>query len=435
MRILKFCGPIIKFLINKYASNLESYPQFVDIMNKFNSTKILLPSESVLFVKILQELQLYLNKNNLVHGIDAIQNYVGDSADFEGLLNLLIKGGHEIYICEYDARIIKDIVEQVQETFKDNISDLKVIVPLSLEDIRELYELFIQKLKIPVYPLSNGLITSKWLINFTFSPYTPRTFYFPINTNALDYIEKIRNIAKKENINFFILKDEYDYDLRDFLPYSVSSPEKLDYYCSFFYEKSKGITNVGGLIIEEFLSSNNLTTLYKSLMYDGIVSEFRILNEIKLKPFLVGDFFPSIIDSIKELVVLNQSRYNSFFNSIFRRYYRYIITSIDYIFYNYRPYVIDLNGIVSTLRYLQKLKKKYIDSFFKIFISQIALESNEDTLIEQKLHLIIVNQFYYAIRKLGPSYISGERYINLDTLKERNVKDIIEDLSLKKETN
>lgn len=435
MKFLKFCGPIIKFLVNKYASNLESFPQFVDIMNKYNSTKILLPSESVLFVKILQELVFYLNKNNLLHGIDAIQNYVGNGTDYEGLLNLLIKDGHEIYICEYDARTIKNIVEQVREIFKDNISDLKVIAPLSLDDIRELYEIFIQNLKIPIYPLSNGLITSKWLINFTFFPYTPRTFYFPINTYALDYIEKIRNIAKKENIKFFILKDEYDYDLRDIIPYSVTSPEKLDYYCSFFYEKSKGITNVGGLIIQEFISPNNINTLYKNLMYDGIISEYRILNEIKLKPFLIGEFFHLIIDSIKEQVVSNHSQSNSLFSSIFRRYYRYIITSIDYFFYNNRPYVIDLNGIVSTLRYLQNLKKKYLDSFFKIFISQIALESNEETLNEQKLHLIIVNQFYYAIRKLGPGYVSEERYINLDTLEERSVKEIIEDLLLKKETN
>jgi hypothetical protein len=154
-----------------------------------------------------------------------------------------------------------------------------------------------------------------------------------------------------------------------------------------------------------------------------------------VKPFLTGEFFHSIIDSIKEQVVSNQSESNSFFSSIFRRYYRYIITSIDYILYKNRPYVIDLNGIVSTLRYLQKLKKKYLDSFFKNFISQIALENNEETLKEQKLHLIIVNQFYYAIQKLGPSYISGERYINLDTLEERSLKDIIEELLLKKEIN
>ena len=63
------------------------------------------------------------------------------------------------------------------------------------------------------------------------------------------------------------------------------------------------------------------------------------------------------------------------------------------------------------------------------------MENNEETLKEQKLHLIIVNQFYYAIQKLGPSYISGERYINLDTLEERSLKDIIEELLLKKEIN
>ncbi len=428
MKFLKFCGPITKFLINKYASNLESYPQFADVLKKFNATKILLPSESLLFIKILVELQKYLIKNNLPHRIDTLQNYVGNGAEYEGLLNLLVKAGHEVYICDYNVGVLKEIIEQVRDIFKNDVPELKVIAPLSLDDVHELYDLFIKELKIPVYPLSNGLITSKWLINFTFTPNTPRTFYFPINTCALDYIEKIRTIAKRENINYFFLKDEYDYDLRDVIPYSVCTPEKLDYYCQFFYEKSKGISNVGGLIIQEFLASKDLITLYKNLIYDGTTAEYRILNEVKLKPFEKSEFYHLLNDSTKEEVVSTQSQYTSIFDSVFKRFYRYIITSIDYILYDNHPYVIDLNSAVSTLKYLQKLKKYYLDTYFKNFITQISLERNDDALIEQKFHLIISNQFYCAIRKLGPSFVSGGIYLNLDSLLERKVKDVAEEL-------
>lgn len=357
MKFLIFCGPIIKFLVNKYAPNLVSYSQYSEIVNKINSTKILLPTEAIVFVKILQELRSYLSVNNLTYRIDAIQNYVGDGSNYEGLLNILLKQGQEIFIGEYEVRTLPIILGEIREIIKNDISDLRIIAPLSLDDVHELYEFFQQELKIPVYPLSNGIITSKWLINFTFISYTPRSFYFPSNTSALDYIEKIRTIAKKENIKYLILKDEYDFDLRDIMPYSVTSLEKLEHYCAFFYEKSKGISNVGGLVIEEFLSVKNQIELYKSLIYDKLITEYGISNETKLKSFSAGDFLNSIIDSSREEFVPNLNHYNSVFNPIINNYYRYIISSIDYIIQNNHPYVIDLNGAVSTLKYLQKQKK------------------------------------------------------------------------------
>jgi hypothetical protein len=260
--------------------------------------------------------------------------------------------------------------------------------------------------------------------------YAPKTFYFPSNTNALDYIEKIRIIAKKENINYLILKDEYDYDLREIIPYSVTSLEKLDYYCAFYYEKSKGISNVGGLVLEEFLFTKNLIQLYKSLIFEGIFPEYGLLNETKLKSFSTGDFFHLIAESIKEDVILNFTQYNSIFDPVINRYYRYLISSIDYIIKDNHPNVIDFNGIVSTLKYLQKQKKKYIDEFFNNFITKIMAEKNEDALVVQNTYISTMTHFYNAIKKLGPSFIAGDRLINMDTLLERNLHEIVNEILL-----
>jgi hypothetical protein len=367
-----------------------------------------------------------LSINNLLFRIGSIQNLIGNNKNSKGLLNILLEQKQEIYLFSYELGSLKNFLNLFQETIKGDTSDLRVIAPLGLDDVQEIYMLFHNELKLPVYPLVNNIVTSKWLINFTFAPHTPRTFYFPENTNALNYIDKIFQIAKRENIAYFILKDEYDLDLRDIIPYSVTPLEKLEHYLAFFYEKSRGISNVGGLVMEEFLSSNDTISLSKYLFYEENILEC-ISNKIKLKPFKNGDFFNAILESSTEANKNNTLPCSTIFNPIIKNFYRYILSSLDFIIYNKNINVIDLNGVASTLNYLQKKDYLNIDNFFKQFITGIISEKNEDSILKQKQYILKLSKLYYNIRKLGPSFTSGERYISLEDLSEKNIKEIIQE--------
>lgn len=272
MKFLIISSPIIKFLINKYISNLSSKAQSDDVVRKYIAQDIILPTEVPAFIAILKELQAYLLSNNFFNRIVAIRKMVGNGVKWKGLLNLLVEQGHEVYVYLFEPGLFGTINEQFQKVFKGQTADLRIITPLNLDETEEIDNFFQNQLKIPVYPLIYNFLTSKWLINFTFAPYAPRTFYFPDTCMASDYITKIQEIAKKENITTLMLKDEYDFDLRSVLPYSVVPTSKLDQFSHQFYDKAKGICNLGGLIMKELLTINNIINIYKAHIYVHVIT-------------------------------------------------------------------------------------------------------------------------------------------------------------------
>lgn len=395
--------------------------ELTNLVKKFNAQEILLPEEASNFVTVLSNLQNYLISNNLVYRIDPIRKLIGDGLRWTGLLNILLSQQDEIFIYLYEPSSFKNFDEQVQKAFENEYSDIKIIAPLNLDENDEIYSYIHDNLKLPIYPFLHNNLTSKWLLNFTFSPYIPRTFYFPSETNALDYIEKIQKIAQSEDIKYFILKDEYDFDITPSVPYAITPLDKLDYYCTLYYERSKGISNIGGLLIQEFLESHNQIELYKSHFYMHVIPNGDLHYRTAIKPYEEGAFLNSIVDSTIEAPINIPKQIIDILNTSIAQYYPYLLSSIDYFMNNSHLLVIDINSIARSLNNDKDLEKLPVDDLLRSFLNNIVTDENEDSLNKQIEYQRTILQLYQEVRNLGPGFISGDRLIKLNDESEHSV--------------
>jgi len=421
MRFLVICGPIIKFLFNKYIGDLSFDESLSRLIRKFNAQEILLPEESLQFIEVLSGLQNYLITNNIDYRIDPIRKLIGNGHKWTGLLKVLINQEEEVFLYLYEPSSFKNFEEQLNNLSQYGYSDIRIIAPLNLDENEEIYSFIHDVLKLPIYPFLHNNLTSKWLLNFTFSPNTPKTFYFPSDTHALDYIEKIKRIAKSENIEYFILKDEYDFDISPTVPYAITPLDKLDYYCALYYERSQGIANIGGLLIQEFLASNKMLELYKSHFYMQIISGGDIHYKTKIKPFEGGAFLNSSIENITEEITTIPEQIINILNAPIARYYPYLLSSIEYIIHNDHFHVIDINSIARSLNVAKDLEILPVDHILQSFINRIKAEENEDSLKKQFRNHQAMQSLYQDIRNLGPGFISGDRLIKLNDDSEHSV--------------
>jgi len=394
----------------------------MNLVKKFNAHEILHPEDAANFVRVLSNLQGYLISNNLVYRIDPIRKLIGDGVKWTGLLNILLNQQDEIFIYLYEPSLFKNFNEQVQKAFNNEYSNVRIIAPLNLDETDEIYSYIHNVLKLPIYPFLHNNLTSKWLLNFTFSPHTLRSFYFPSNTNAVDYFEKIQKIAKNEDIKFFILKDEYDFDIPS-VPYAITPLDKLDYYCSLYYERSQGISNIGGLLIQEFLETNNIIELNKSHFYMQIIPNSDLHYKTLIKPYEEGTFLNSIIENTTEEPTHVSPQFIDILNAPIARFYPYLLSSIDYFIKNSHVHVIDINSIARSLNNEKDLEKLPVDNILKNFINDVASEENEISINKQIEYQENLLQLYQEVRKLGPAFISGYRYISLTDEREFNIKE------------
>jgi hypothetical protein len=428
MKYLVICSPIIKFLINKYGPNLPHVEDLANLVRKFNAQEILLPEESVRFIKVLADLENYLIANNLMYRIDPIRKLIGNGHKWTGLLNILLNQKEEVYLYSYEPNCFQNCAEYIQKVFGQDNSNVRIIAPLNLEENEEVYTYLHDTVKLPFYPFFNSKLTSKWLLVFNFAPYVPKTFYFPSETRALDYIEKIQRIAKNDNVKYVFLKDEYDTDLSPMLPYAVTPIEKLDYYCALFYEKAQGISNIGGLIIQEFIETNKIIEIYKTHTYARVIPGGDLHYKIVLKPYENGVFFNTVTESPTEELTTQHPLNIGIINNVVAQYYPFVLASIEYIIQNNQMRVIDINGVSRTLSKEKDLDLLPVDNILKNFISSVAAEKNEDLYAKQLKYRNNMQHLYQELRNLGPGYISGERFIKLSDESEHDVKKLRSEL-------
>jgi len=428
MKFLVICSPIIKFLINKYGPNLPHSEDLANLVRKFNAQEILLPEESLKFIKVLSDLENYLIANNLVYRIDPIRKLIGNGHKWTGLLNIILNQKDEVFLYSYEPSCFQNCAEQIQKVFGQDYSNLRIIAPLNLDENEEVYAYLHEIIKLPFYPFFYSKLTSKWLLVFNFAPYAPKTFYFPSETKALDYLEKIQRIAKNDNVKYVFLKDEYDTDLSPMLPYSITPIEKLDYYCSLFYEKAQGISNIGGLIIQEFIETNKIIEVYKTHTYARVLPGGDIHYKNVLKPFESGLFFNTVIESSTEELTTLHPLNMEIINGVVAQYYPFVLASIEFIIQNSLMRVIDINGVSRTLAKEKDLDILPVDNLLKSFISNITAEKNEEAYKKQLKYRNNMQHLYKELRNFGPGYISGERFVKLSDESEHNVKKLRSEL-------
>jgi hypothetical protein len=425
MRFIVLISPIIKFLINKYQSNISLQGVESDILTKFKASELLNPSECRTFIQIITNIRKYLTDNNIQYQRDSLKKLVGDGKEWRGFLNILLETKDDIYFCPYDPGSVQNFSNIDKKIGNGDLADVRVIMPLNLDESEEIYAFFHQQLKIPVYPIICNDATSKWLKNLTFAPFAPRAFYFPEGTCTSDYNAKILDIASRMKITHFILKDEYDFDLRPILPYYVVPASKLDQACRVFYEKVKGIPNYGGLVLEEFLATGDAIDIVTTHIFNKAIRVSHIMEKVKLKPFKEGGLYDSFIQDVTKQATDTVPVNLDAIDSIVAKFYPYLFSSMEYILFKGVPRVIDMNSVSNTLKMEKPIPNLKPDMIFKEFIDRVVLLKNSDELEKQIRYRVEIRFIYENLKKFGPAFFTGDKLISLIDGAEKDVKEFL----------
>jgi hypothetical protein len=432
MKFFVVLGPVVKFLINKYMTNLSPAIISSEIIQKINNSEILPPSDISAFVSILQELHSYLTLNDLHYRVGVICKYCGHGIKTKGILKILQEMKHETWIYVHEPKQLQKLYSKYMDIFKEDAPNVQVLAPLNSDENEEIYRFFHEKIAVPIYPMIFNFSTSKWMGHITFAPLSPRCFFFPDETSALDYLPQIREIVEKEQIGHMILKDEYENDIKAVLFYAVTKINKLEHYIKTFYEKTKPIPNIGGLLLEEFLSNNQMIQLCRLHNYWGVLPKSTIGLSLRIKKIDNDGWFDSLIESTAEKSYELLPEYCEKINSALVRFYPYLFSGFDFILDNNTPKIIDINGISNSFVDYNPLID--VDAIFRIFLDKCVKEDNRSGLQTQLNYRKMITQFYSEVLHLGPCYISGNKLIQLDEMKatgqilEKNVQDIISEL-------
>ena len=430
--------PTLKFLLGKYFFELPVESSWADVARKFYDQQILMPDDIPTFIFMLQKLQDYLISKDLEYRVLPIRKLVGNGKLWDGLLNLLIKSQNEVYVYLFQPGNLAHFNEATAASRIEDISDLNVIAPLNLEEINELYCFFQENLKIPVYPNVLNVLTSKWFSCLTFAPHAPRTFYFPEGTKATDCVDTIKEIAKREGIEYLILKDEYDFNLANILPYAIAPVDKIEHYLFMFYEHSKGISNLGGLLLQEFLvSKTNTIDVYRTHFYNGVIPDSHLHYHYSVNMnYKAGDYFSKIVDEQSiELVSPTQDDLVLLEKPILEN-YTYMLSSVDYIVNDGIPKIIDVNGVTATFSNPKVIETLgvHANGVFETFIKRVAEEENVLGLGRETVGHLKMEQLYKNLRKYGPGYISGSKILNIYSGSEISVEALLTELRAKAES-
>jgi hypothetical protein len=427
IRILIFNSPVVRLLITKYSANLPTQSQSLDIVRKINGQEILGPNDIRPFIQVLSEFQTYLINNNLTSRIQRIRKLVGDGQKWKGFLNILLEQQHEVYICFYEPGFLQNKREQIKKIIGEDYNNIRILGSLNLDENEEIYSLLDTQFKLPIYPFITNHFDSKWMSIFTFSPHIPCTFYFPDGINTYKYMEKIQGICKAEQLNRFILKDEYDVDFRSVIPYPVIPLNQVEQYSKSYYDKSQGISNLGGLLLEEFISENNVINLHRCHIFGQLIPGGVLKIKFIMKPNQEGELFEKLTEKIEEQSAEIKPNIYELFKPSIERYYPYLFSSLEYITQGTTLKVIDINSITNSFGFMNIPANFNPDNLFRFYISKVIEYKNEEIYTKQKQYAMKITNLYKEIIKLGPCFIKEDKLIRLDDMAELSVKKFLEE--------
>jgi hypothetical protein len=430
VKYLVLCGPMVQFLIKKFQMKLPPNLALGNVLKLFFSGIILNPTDSGEFISILSKIQQALNQTDMLYKKAVLRKYVGNGETLKGLLNFLKEASEDLYIYNYIPDELYKIKDSLLSQFPDGLTsqEIKIIAPLNLDVNDEIYTFFHKKHNIPVYPLTYNKFASKWVKNIVFSPLSPTAFYFPEDTNALDYLELIVKIMAQEGIGHVFLKDEYDFNSGAAVPYYISNSDCLKEYLTTFYKKARGVSNLGGLVMEEFLGKESTIDIYKSHFFNTIIPGEHLHYTVSLKDIPGGAPYEPLISKVKEQTLSAEEHPSTLYEGISSKlsiYFPYVFSSIDYIFQNQIPKVIDLNSIAGSLGYVQEVEQNELHNPFIHFIEQIKHRNNGKEYENQIKYIENINSLYEKVHSLGPCFIKGEKIIQLKDNNEILIRTLI----------
>jgi len=104
------------------------------------------------------------------------------------------------------------------------------------------------------------------------------------------------------------------------------------------------------------------------------------------------------------------------------KFYPYLFSNFDTLLHNGIPKVIDINGVVNNLNFSQVPQNVDPDLYFRYFVSRITSLQNSEEIENQLRYWTNIKLMYQKLRDLGPAFISGDKIVVLDEMKEYSIK-------------
>ncbi len=427
MKFLLLVATSMKVTIMKYQGKIASQELGSDVVSKLRWGKLLLPADVKVLSQLLATIRTYLVVNNIQYHRAAIMKLVGDGTTWKGLLGAIADRGDEMYAFCYEPGSLRELLDQLRNAGITDTTALRAIMPLNMDENEEIYSFFEQVLKVPVYPMiCNMPCTSKWLKDILFAPNAPRAFYFPEGTNASEFQGKIADLSETYDIQYFILKDEYDFDMRSIIPYLVVPATKVDVACRLFYEHIQGIHNYGGVVLEEFMPTGDAIDLITAHVFGGILPSSLLVEKLHLKEFSEGGVFDAIVQSSQPALLSKPTVSHDALNATVTRFYPYMLATIEYIVYKGAPKVIDVNSIANAMMFDIAMPSLNPDGIYKEFTSRVAALENGTELQRQVRYHEMIKGIYDKVRRFGPAFFTGDKVISLIDGEERLAKSFLE---------
>ncbi len=423
MQFVVCIDPMIRFLLQKALPLLHSEVTTSSAIKRFLNDQVLEPPDLCPFIDALTAVQDNLVAANQFYKIITYRKYVGIRGVLRGLFTILQEQGHEVFVVLSGTPFQQKILELIPPAGK--MDDVWFIAPLNMDENEDFNNFILKTYKLPVYPLTHAIFLSKWVKNFTFAPYTPRAFYLPEGTRASDYLPAIQKIARDHHIEYLFLKDEFGFNSGAAVPYYIAPIDALEKYCNLFYEKSRGVANLGGLLMEEFLARDNMIDIYKSHYFGAIIPREYIHYHVDLNAYQGGAPYEKVIGRMSEEPANVPQSVIDIMNPIIQRFYPYCFASVDCIIQDNTPRIIDLNSMAGSLGYVQQLRREDSGNPFAYFLERILGRENEKSYTEQIAYRKRILPMYDHIREVGPSFIAGKRLISLKDHSEQGITEFL----------
>jgi hypothetical protein len=423
MRFVVCIDPMTRFLFQKFLPHIPSNIASSNQVKLFLNNQVVEPRDFGPFIDALTTVETKLVETDQFYKIIVFRKYVGIQGVLRGLLNVLQEQGHDVFVVSSDA----SYQQKLQQLIPPNglLDDVRFIASLNMDENEEFNNFVLKTYKIPVNPLTFSIFLSKWVKNFTFAPHTPRAFYLPEGTRAEDYIGHIQALAREHSIEYLFLKDEFGFNSGAAVPYYIAPINVLEKYCKMFYEKSRGVTNLGGLLLEEFLAKDNTIDIYKSHYFGAIIPQEYIHYHVDLNTFQDGAPYEKVIAHMSEEPAIVPQKVIDIMNPVIQRFYPYCFASVDCIIPDGNPRIIDLNSMAGSLGYVQQLRHADDGNPFQFFIDHVMAAQNTALYPEQTAYRTQILALYDRIRAVGPSFIAGKRVISLKDQSEQVVSDFL----------
>lgn len=247
----------------------------------------------------------------------------------------------------------------------------------------------------------------------------------PEGTRTRDYIPIIQEIAREQGIEYLFLKDEFGFNSGAAVPYYIAPVNALEKFCALFYEKSRGVTNLGGLLLEEFLARDNCIDIYKSHYFGSIIPSEYIHYHVDLHAYRDGAPYEKVIARMSEEPAVVPQKVIDIMNPVIQQFYPYCFASVDCIIPDDNPRIIDLNSMAGSLGYVQQLRGEDRGNPFTFFLEKVLLTDNRRIFDQQIAYRTRILTIYDRVRDLGPSFVTGKWWFSLKDRSEREVSEFL----------